>query len=657
MIRPSALSTLSLALITVSLPASAQQKEEDELAAIYGDKSTVSIATGNQQNTTQAPSSATVITAREIQAMGATDLTQVLETVPGLHVSVAAEGYFPKYIFRGITSEFGPEVLILLNGYRTNTNFLGIPTLVTGQTPVANISRIEVIRGPGSALYGADAFSGVINIITKTASEINGTELNFGLTNFKGRDAWLQYGGKWNTLDTAIFIQAGRNDGPVKPIQNNLTTRPISINAASQHIDARIDLHYENWRVRLGYQDRTTGSGPDSSLLNDTTTRLPEQRLNADLIYQKNGLLPAFDLTVTANLFQLKQSGINPGFSNVVIGNPGHSERNTTLAISGLYSAVAKHRIRAGWGHQLENLYKTENPVPTNHNANLVFLSPRQRWLNYGFIQDEWNFANDWNLTAGIRHDRYSDFGSTTNPRLALVWDAAYNLTMKALHGHAFRAPSFVEQYSTSLPGNTSSTPLQPARIKTTELAVVWQMLPTLQTNFTLFQYKEKDIIQFIHSPGAPLPIARNSGNQTGRGFELETTWDAQRNLRLSGNYSFQRSSDETSGQDAGLAPHHHLFLRADWRIAQLWNLVGNINHVGARARQANDSHMASVPGFVTADINLRSEKLWSHWELQASVKNLFNRDAREPSAASSNIGYDLPLAKRTLYLQLGYKF
>lgn len=324
----------------------------------------------------------------------------------------------------------------------------------------------------------------------------------------------------------------------------------------------------------------------------------------------------------------------------------------------GTYNPVPAHRIRIGYGHQIEDLYKTEVPtINANNVSNSIFLLPHKRSLNYGFIQDEWNFANDWNLTAGVRHDRYSDFGSTTNPRLALVWNASYNLTFKALHGRAFRSPSFVEQYSTSNPVNPINSLLEPERIKTNELVAAWQITSALQTNFTLFQYNETDIIQFISPYRHNLPIAANTGNRTGRGFEFEATWDVQRNLRLSGNYSFQRSKDQTSAKDAGLAPHHHLFLRADWRITPLWNLVGNINYVSSRARQPDDPRSDNVPGFVTTDINLRSERLWGQWEFQASVKNLFNREAREPGIAPSNISYDLPLPGRAIYLNLGYKF
>src|SRR5690606_32168414 len=74
-----------------------------------------------------------------------------------------------------------------------------------------------------------------------------------------------------------------------------------------------------------------------------------------------------------------------------------------------------------------------------------VFLPEDDRENYYFYVQDIWSFLNDWELTIGVRYDDYTDFGSTVNPRLALVWSTSHNLTTKLLYGEAFRAPSFSE--------------------------------------------------------------------------------------------------------------------------------------------------------------------------------------------------------------------
>jgi len=136
----------------------------------------VSIATGTAKPAYQSAAVTTVITAEQIKTMGATELHQVLETVPGLHVSIQAVTNDPMYSMRGIRNEVNSEVLVMLNGTRFSVPYKG--SSMTGMVlPVEAIKQIEVIRGPGSALYGADAFAGVINIITKKAEDIDGTEV------------------------------------------------------------------------------------------------------------------------------------------------------------------------------------------------------------------------------------------------------------------------------------------------------------------------------------------------------------------------------------------------------------------------------------------------------------------------------------------------
>ncbi|MBI2732303.1 MAG: TonB-dependent receptor plug domain-containing protein [Aquabacterium sp.] len=170
--RPISIAVISL-MALVSCAAHAQSSsDEEELSLVFGDKDTVSIATGSQQPLRRAPAVATVITAEDIAAMGATDLDEVLETVPGIHVARSIQAYSPLYVVRGIYSDYNPQTLMLQNGVPMTTLFVGNRGNAWFGLPLENIARIEVIRGPGSALYGADAYSGVINIISQAPSSV-----------------------------------------------------------------------------------------------------------------------------------------------------------------------------------------------------------------------------------------------------------------------------------------------------------------------------------------------------------------------------------------------------------------------------------------------------------------------------------------------------
>jgi iron complex outermembrane receptor protein len=285
-------------------------------------------------------------------------------------------------------------------------------------------------------------------------------------------------------------------------------------------------------------------------------------------------------------------------------------------------------------------------------------MFPHKRNLSYVFVQDEWSLVKDWALTVGVRRDQYSDFGSTTNPRFALVWDASYNVVVKVMHGKAFRAPSFVEQYALNNPVTVGNPNIKPETITTDELALSWQATSTLKTDLNFFRYRMRNIILPVSVAGTT--AFQNAGDQVGRGLELESTLDASSNLRLTGNYSLQHSRDSATGQDAGMAPHRRLFGRADWRFAPLWQFGTTVNYVADRMREPGDTR-AKIPDYTTVDLTLRREKIASDFEVRAMVTNLFNRDAREPTLMSAGTTVpgnpvtlsDLPLAGRAFYIQL----
>lgn len=690
--------TLLLAplLALQSFGVAAQLSDEDDLALFYGDIVTVSIATGSQLTLRRAPAVATVITSEEISAMGATDLDQVLETVPGVHVSVTADGYSSAYSIRGIYSPTSnPQVLMLQNGIPLTVSFAGDRGRYGTNIPLENIARIEIIRGPGSALYGADAFAGVINIITKTAAYISGTEVGTRSGSFGTKDAWFLHGGKLGTVDVAAYLRVGTTEGYKSKITADNATRldnlfgtqaslaPGSVNVGHDDVDGNLDLSQGKWRLRSGYKLRDnigTGAGVSSAL--DPNGHHRSERITSDLSW--NDLQIAQDWGVGASAsylnyrendaFQLFPAGIRfptGSFPDGMIGKPQRYERQVRLSAFATYSGWQDHSLRFGIGHDDLNLYRTETfknyllnangvPVPTGPVIDYNNIQPHmltyRRKLSYLYAQDEWNFAPDWTLTFGLRHDDYSDFGGTTNPRLALVWDASLDLTAKLLYGRAFRAPSFNDQVGTN-PVGRGNPNINPERISTTELAFAWQARRDIQVNLNLFRYQMTDIILAAPNPAPALGATfTNAGAQNGRGLELESIWDVSHTLRMVANYSYQHSIDENTNADAGYMPHHHLYTRADWSLTGGWLTSAQINRVADRKRPAGDLR-AKVPDYTTLDLTIRTKNGKSHWSFAGSIRNLFNAEVVEPSAAPGNlIPNDLPMAPRSAWLQVTYK-
>lgn len=693
---------LAVALVGVGQNAWAQMDEED-LAQAYGDKEFVSIATGRQQPVRKAPSVATIITAEDMAAMGATTLDEALEAVPGLHVSYASVRYASLYTMRGIGGggQTNPQMLILQNGIPVTTMFNGDKSSVWRATPLENIARIEVIRGPGSALYGADAYAGVINIITKTAQDTRGTELGVRAGSFNTWDTWAQHGGKIGPVDVAGFIRLGGSDGFKEAVARDAQSAndrrsgthaslaPGSVDTGYDAIDASLDFAYDHWRLRSAYKLRDNfgiGVGGSNALVPNSDGRY--ETLSGDLSWNNPHLADNWAAGFSASYMQdsfryqgnfwLYPPGTRLGtgpFPQGVVGGPNLWERQIRVSAFAAYTGIADHSLRVGVGYDDMNVYKTRTyknyrltaagpaPDPVNSPTGQVvdysniqpFLQPHQRIVRYAYLQDEWSLAQDWTVTAGVRRDMYSDFGGTTNPRLAVVWEAAYDLTAKLLWGQAFRAPSFNEQYGIN-PVANGNPGLQPETIRTVEAALSWEPRKHTQVTLSVFRYHMGNIIRLTPNP-APTPGStyQNTGSQDGNGGELEIASDITRDLRLSGYYAYQHSRDAASGTDAGYTPHHHVYLRADWKMVPGWQLHTQVNYIGDRRRVLDDNR-DRVPDYATVDITLRTERPRQGWDFALSLRNLFDAGVREPSPPlSSALPDDLPLPGRSFWIQARY--
>ena len=692
--------TLFIALAGIgSLSSHAQTDDEAALAEIYGSAEMVSIATGITQPLRQSPAIASVVTAEDIAAIGATELNEVLETIPGLHVGVSGVGYKPIFSVRGIHTQTNPQLLVLINGLPIKNVFDGSLGSSWGRMPVTGIARVEVIRGPGSALYGADAFSGVINIITKTTADVQGLEIGARAGSFDRYDQYMQWGGDVGGFDSYLYLERHRSDGPSRtvtadaqssldgpPLFTSASLAPGPVNLNRDNVEARADISRGFWRLRGGFQeinDSGVGTGVAQAL--DPTGRGDGRRLSADLSYDNasfgknlglNGTLSYYSVENLARLTLFPPGAFGGAFPDGVTGNPDVYERHYRGELSALYTGVDRHRLRLGGGYRKEDLYKVEEsrnytqitvpglgavPFPLGGLVDVTgvaaFAQEEDRTVAYAFLQDEWNFRRDWTLTAGLRLDDYSDFGTTLNPRLALVWQTSYALTTKLLYGRAFRAPSFAELYNVNNPTAIGNPSLDPETIDTVELGFDWNGSRGLRGVVNLFYYRMDDIIRFAPDP-APLTTvtAQNTGKQTGYGLEAELSWQATRRLRLSGNYGYQKSTDKEAHDDVGFAPTHLAYARADWTFTPQWSVSSQAVGVFDRKRAPGDMR-SKVDDYVSFDLTLRGQRLFGDdWGMRLSARNLFNSDVREPSS-STLIPNDLPMAGRNVFIELSKAF
>jgi iron complex outermembrane receptor protein len=681
-----------------------------DFAGFYGDEDYVSIATGTTQPIAKAPAVASVITASQIRAMGARDIDQILESVPGLHISLNAI-YNPEYLFRGISSDFNPQVLMLINGIPITNLFQGDRNLVWGGMPVEAISRIEVIRGPGSALYGADAFAGVINIVTKTPGEIKQNSAGVRIGSFDTTDVWFTAAGEKGELAYMGSVEFTQSDGSDAQINSDaqslldfitgtaVSNAPGSVNLSSDNVELRLEASYKKLRVRAGSQIRKNiGDGAGAAQALNPENKFSSQRFNVDLTYTEEELFEKTSVEFQASYFDTSQEvegnfilypagstgpfldpfgvPIFPPFPDGVIGNPEIFERHSRFSVRAEHSGIDKHHISVGAGYydgEIDKITESKNfgynpetmqvilpgdPLVDVSDTPFVFLTEDSRDNTYLFLQDVWLLANDWELTAGLRHDNYSDFGTTTNPRLALVWSTSYKLTTKFLYGEAFRAPSFAQTRAINNPLILGNINLKPEEIKSYEVAFDYRPNYdlTLMTNF--FYYDWTDIIQFIPDTNNSTRTAQNSGEQTGYGMEFEAIWQATENVTLTGNLAVQNSTDETADVPAAKSPEKQLYLRADWILPKDWRINLRANWVMDRNRLSEDMR-SDIDDYALFDLSLR-KVMSNSFEFALTVNNLFDEDAREPSPNSDPMPFipnDLPLSGRALLGEIRYHF
>ena len=674
-----------------------------------------SIATGTPKTVFQSAAVTSIVTAEQIKSMGATELHEVLETVPGIHASLQSSTYDYSYSLRGIRNATNSELLMMVNGTRINTPFRG-NTLSHFELPLEAIARVEVIRGPGSALYGADAFAGVINIITKKAKDINGTKLGVRAGDANTQSGWGQHSAQWAGWDIATSLQYQHTDGDPdriikadfqtakdKAFGTNASHAPSSYQGRYESIDAHLNLQRKHWDIDFwSFSALNTGTRAGAGTVLEPNSYTNSQQYLGDVHFSTEDWLK--DLELTAHLSYLYagfdtqlqlfadnaqlpiaadgniSSSLNPNlprtlFPAGVRTDLGRIEQVPSMELGAIYKGWDNHSLRFSTAYRYEQINTKEgknygsgvvngtSPPPIISgaltdvtNTPYVYLANINRSIFSGVLQDEWQFADNWQLTAGLRYDNYSDFGSTFNPRAALVWDINKQLTTKLLYGKAFRAPSFSEQGNQNNPVLLGNKNLKPETINTFEWAIDYRPVKSLRTAVNVYYYQIQDLIAAVPDVGKPSATFQNSGNQKGYGGEFEWNWQASEQWSVIGNYAWQRATNEQTHTRVTYVPEHHIYTAVSWQFLPQWQLQPQINWVGGRIPALTDNR--PLKDYETVDLTLRGKKLFDHLNVSASVRNLLDaKNNLESVGSPASLPQNIPMSGRLFYLETSVSF
>jgi iron complex outermembrane receptor protein len=508
--------------------------------------------------------------------------------------------------------------------------------------PTSAIERVEIIRGPGSALFGADASAGVINVITKTAVPIAQSEAGLRAGSFDTQEAWVQHGAHWNGMEVGVTAELLRTEGHQPWISPDAGGVSGHANYGWEGRDIRLSLSQGAWRLLADYSaqdDLAVGFNGAGWL--DPLNRSNDSQYSLALLYDNPGFAPDWGFNAALRLRGLAYSSGN-GFlkTNGARELLDVDERQASIEFGGLYRGAIGHALSLGGGYAwkgIHDAYQVNPPdpayvIPENDRGNL-FL----------YLQDVWRIRDGLELTAGLRYDNFDVFGSAVTPRLALVWQGTPRLTTKLLYGEAFRAPSYQELYYRT-EANIPNPNLKPEQSRTWELAFDYLASQDLRLGLSLYHFKRSDVISGTSGQ------FQNLSDLAARGVELEAQWRLSPSLVVMGNVSYRDEGEPV--QDVSV-PTQSAYLRLDWAFQPRWRWNLEANWYGDRPLPTGDPRQ-ELGSFSVLDTTLRYRHD-RHWEFAATVRNLFDEDRWDYS--SKSLVHNLPLPGRNGYVELRYQF
>ncbi|NWG72735.1 MAG: TonB-dependent receptor, partial [Parvularculaceae bacterium] len=367
------------------------------------------------------------------------------------------------------------------------------------------------------------------------------------------------------------------------------------------------------------------------------------------LVYDNPGFATDWGVNAEMRYRDMEYSsgnGFFEGLPTLTLNRMDSAERRRNADIGATYRGFRQHSLRFGAGYQEQDLYEFRqylDGVPR------PLVAPQKRHTRYIYLQDVWQIDADWELTAGVRHDRYSDFGGTTNPRLALVWQASERLTAKLMYGEAFRAPSYLELYLTTT-ANPPNPALKPETSKTLEASLSWLATRDVRLGINVYDFRRKDVI----APAAVAPYQfQNFPEFNTQGVELEGQWQVSPHLRLAGNYArMWNGAVDDPLRDLAI-PLQQAYVRLDWQFRPKWHWNLQLHWFDQRPLVTGD------PRREIGDTTLVGTTVryfhGSEWEFAASIRNLTDTEAYDYSSRS--LWYNLPLPGREVWAEARYKF
>lgn len=620
----------------------------------------VSSASRKSQTVSDTAAAAFVISQEDIRRSGATSIPDALRLAPGIEVAQINASVW-AVTARGFNGRYANKLLVLMDGRSVYTPLFSGVFWDLQDTMMEDIERIEVIRGPGAVMWGANAVNGVINIITKKAKDTQGNLFVAGGGNQERGFAGYRHGGRVG------------EDGSYR-VYAKTFERNTFVNAAGERM-------HDDWRSVQG------GFRIDDRISNDSryTVQGDVYRKNVGNTVPAQTVVPPFntpfnvdDHAEGANLLGRWEGNFGDGSEFML---QGYYDRVNFSAAAlsdsqDMLDIDFQHRLHPNpdhdlmWGASYRFIHSTAS------SSAAISFSPNSLGYHNGsvFVQDDITLIDDTlRLTLGTKLEE-SHFGRTqVQPNARLMWTPAPKHSVWASVSRAARTPSRGESQANIALGSAPppftmiqvmaqpDPKLRAEKVFSAEIGYRTQWTDKFSTDITAFSNHYTDLIMFrqgvldFATLTQPMIWYNNSREVTTRGIEIASEWQVLDWMRFTGNYShlkIEMPYDTANPDTAGLSPRHRGSLRWQMDLPEKVKLDLTLRHVGKLAAVGQE-----VQAYTTFDARLAYEP-YTGLELAVIAQNLFS--PRHPeyhdSSAISLPGSALEVP-RSIYGKLSWRF
>lgn len=613
----------------------------------------ISTASKYAQTADEAAASVTIVTSDDIERNGYANLGEVLEGVRGFYLS--SDRNYQYLGTRGFSrpSDYNNRILVLVDGHTLNEHTWGSAQVGDDITlDLASIERIEIVRGPGSVLYGTNALFAVINVVTKDAAALDGMTASARVASSGHGQASIAAGRMLGANTTAsIAATVSRSSGergyfPTfdAPATNDgvteLLDRGIGMGATGM-------LRHRGLTMRAGIlsKEKNVPTAAFGNRFNDPRTDRLDRSVWAELSATRE-----FGPT-------LRASARVYGDRYLYVGNGAYDvdsvfiDRGTSTIYGaetmGVWETNSRNRFTAGAeyrdvlrSHYLERFpdgTTTEDDAPTTVRA--------------VFAQDEFQFSSRVRVVGGVRYEENSRHGGNTVPRFAVILTPTRATTLKALYGEAFRAPSAAEaDLATAF--YQKNPDMRAERVRTLELAVTHRVSQALLVGGSVYGYHIHDLIDQVEFDEEGRLQYRNTENAHGSGVEMEFDLRPVEALRFRGTYAYQFQAEGTSGERLTNAPAQVAMLASSLVGRGLRSTLTLRHESGRRTFDGS-----STKAFVRTDAFVGTTRdVLAGAEVGVRVTNLFDVDYATP-VGIEHVAPAMSQPGRRASLQLTWRF